>query len=100
MPEALADQQVDDVPSQEPILPELFSDIEPHTTLQTCEPLTADLFFESADGFGDWRIIIGQKCNKDLRDARKKNPVMYEIIVRKLRYLSRPYPLGQTGEGI
>lgn len=51
----------------------------------TSEPLTAALYFDSPDGFGDWRLILPQRASKDLRDARKKNPKLFEIILKKMK---------------
>lgn len=51
----------------------------------TSEPLTAALYFDSPDGFGDWRLLLPQRASKDLRDARKKNPKLFEIILKKMK---------------
>ena len=54
-------------------------------TFSAAEPLTAALHFDSPDGFGDWRLVIPQRASKDLRDARKRNPKLFDIILKKMR---------------
>lgn len=50
------------------------------------QPLRAALHFDTPEGFGDWRILIPSNANRDLRDARKKNAVLFEIIVKKIKW--------------
>ncbi|TDL28963.1 hypothetical protein BD410DRAFT_818373 [Rickenella mellea] len=50
-------------------------------------PLKAALYFDNADGFGDWRIFISGRANKDLREARKQGKI-FDIIIKKLKELS------------
>ncbi|KAI9068145.1 hypothetical protein FKP32DRAFT_1672451 [Trametes sanguinea] len=53
------------------------------------QPMKAALYFESADGFGEWRILISTRADRDLRQARSKNPKLFKIIVNKLKDLSQ-----------
>ncbi|TCD65379.1 hypothetical protein EIP91_002743 [Steccherinum ochraceum] len=52
------------------------------------QPLKAALHFESAEGFGNWRIHITSRAESDLRIMRKKNVVLFDIILKKLKELS------------
>ncbi|EKM60415.1 uncharacterized protein PHACADRAFT_167779 [Phanerochaete carnosa HHB-10118-sp] len=52
------------------------------------QPLRAALYFDSPNGFGLWRLIMPQRAEKDLRDARKKDPKLFDIIIKKLKELS------------
>lgn len=49
------------------------------------KPLKAALYFGSAEGFGEWRILIPQRAYRDLREAFKRNPPLFEIIYKKLK---------------
>ena len=44
------------------------------------------LSLETAEGFGDWRVFLPQRAHKDLRVYCKKNPRLYDITLKKLRY--------------
>ncbi|KAL0573766.1 hypothetical protein V5O48_008193 [Marasmius crinis-equi] len=56
--------------------------------LPSVMPLKASLHFDNADGFGEWRIYISTRANRDLRDARCKDPKLFTIIVKKIKELS------------
>lgn len=49
------------------------------------QPLRAALYFDSPNGFGPWRLVMPQRAEKDLRDARKRDPKLFDIIIKKLR---------------
>lgn len=51
------------------------------------QPLKASLYFDSAQGFGDWRIYIGTDAVRALRQHSKNRPT-FEIIVKKIRFAS------------
>ncbi|KAI0327262.1 hypothetical protein GY45DRAFT_1428013 [Cubamyces sp. BRFM 1775] len=53
------------------------------------QPMKAALYFDSADGFGEWRILISTRADRDLRQARNKNPKLFKIIIKKIKELSR-----------
>ncbi|KLO20395.1 hypothetical protein SCHPADRAFT_897689 [Schizopora paradoxa] len=52
------------------------------------QPLRASLYFDSAQGFGDWRIFISTRAEKHLREHRKNMPT-FKIIIKKIKELSR-----------
>jgi hypothetical protein len=54
----------------------------------TADPIQADLYFESADGYGKWRILCSGPCLRDLaRDRAQSNPVL-----RRLEYVLVHFP--------
>ncbi|RXW14819.1 hypothetical protein EST38_g11042 [Candolleomyces aberdarensis] len=52
------------------------------------QPMTAALYFESASVFGDWRILISKRANRDLRDARRSDAKFFQIVMKKIIELS------------
>lgn len=47
------------------------------------DPIQADLYFDSEDGYGKWRILCPGPCLRDLaRDGEQSNPVL-----RRLKYV-------------
>ncbi|KAF9524672.1 hypothetical protein CPB83DRAFT_909779 [Crepidotus variabilis] len=52
------------------------------------QPMKAALYFESADGFGEWRILISTRADRDLRDFRRRDKKLFTIIVKKIKELS------------
>ncbi|KAI0656844.1 hypothetical protein C8Q70DRAFT_1158814, partial [Cubamyces menziesii] len=53
------------------------------------QPMKAALYFDSVNGFGEWRILISTRASRNLRQARNRNPKLFKIIVKKIRELSR-----------
>lgn len=49
------------------------------------QPMKAALYFDSADGFGDWRILISTRADKALRQLRKKNTKLFKIVIKKIK---------------
>ena len=47
--------------------------------------MKAALHFDSVQGFGEWRILISTRADRDLRQARRKNPSLFKIIVKKIK---------------
>ncbi|PCH33059.1 hypothetical protein WOLCODRAFT_14494 [Wolfiporia cocos MD-104 SS10] len=52
---------------------------------QMVQPIKATLYFNMAEDFGEWRIIVGSRAERDLRQARRKNPVLFDIIIKKMK---------------
>ncbi|PCH33046.1 hypothetical protein WOLCODRAFT_62498 [Wolfiporia cocos MD-104 SS10] len=52
------------------------------------QPMRAALYFDSADGLGQWRILVSTRADADLRQARKRNSELFRIIIKKIRELS------------
>jgi hypothetical protein len=43
------------------------------------------LHFNSAEGFGEWRILISARADGDLRETRRKDRKSFAIIVKKIK---------------
>jgi hypothetical protein len=52
------------------------------------QPMKAALYFDSADGFGEWRVLMSSRAEHDLRDARKRQPERFDIYMKKIKELS------------
>ena len=52
------------------------------------QPMRAALYFDSPVGFGEWRVFISTRADKDLREARKKDPTKFDIYVKKIKCVS------------
>ncbi|KAG0703070.1 hypothetical protein DFH29DRAFT_918710 [Suillus ampliporus] len=52
------------------------------------QPMKAALYFENADGFGEWRILISTEAYKNLREFRRADVKIFQIIVKKIKQLS------------
>ncbi|KAH8101589.1 hypothetical protein BXZ70DRAFT_104267, partial [Cristinia sonorae] len=52
------------------------------------QPMKAALYFDTAEGFGDWRIYISTRADGNLRETRKKDPQLFRIIIKKIKELS------------
>ncbi|KAF8060885.1 hypothetical protein FPV67DRAFT_312197 [Lyophyllum atratum] len=52
------------------------------------QPMKSALHFNSAEGFGEWRILISTRADGDLREARRKDRKTFAIIVKKIKELS------------
>ena len=48
-------------------------------------PVKAALYFDSVQGFGEWRIIISTAADADLRRIRKKSPDLFRITLKKIK---------------
>ncbi|EIN13221.1 hypothetical protein PUNSTDRAFT_128910 [Punctularia strigosozonata HHB-11173 SS5] len=52
------------------------------------QPTNSAIYFDHADGFGDWWILISGRTEKMLRETTKKDPTTFAIIVNKIKDLS------------
>lgn len=67
-------------------IPEPHRDADTATSPAQWDPtMVPDLHFNSAQGFGDWRIILAARAGKDLAVAYKRSPTTLRAIVKKLR---------------
>lgn len=79
---------VDDLPAEaapaveEPQPIEAPAEQSAHPAVQ---PMKAALFFDSAAGFGDWRLLLSTRATKDLREARRADQALFKIIVKKMK---------------
>jgi len=47
------------------------------------QPMKAALYFDSAVGFGEWRILLS---TQNLREARRTDAKLFKIIVKKIKF--------------
>ncbi|THH29327.1 hypothetical protein EUX98_g4868 [Antrodiella citrinella] len=52
------------------------------------QPLQAALHFDTVDGFGDWNIHITGRAESDLRFFRRRDPKLFDIVLKKIKELS------------
>ena len=52
------------------------------------QPMKAALYFENAEGFGDWRIIISTNATKKLRELANGDRKKCAIVVKKIKYVA------------
>ena len=52
------------------------------------QPMKAALYFENAEGFGDWRIIINTDATKKLRELANGDRKKCAIVVKKIKYVA------------
>ncbi|KAF8885252.1 hypothetical protein CPB84DRAFT_1788531 [Gymnopilus junonius] len=53
------------------------------------QPMKSAVYFDSPQGFGEWRILVSTRADKNLREHHKKSRGTFEIIVNKIKDLSR-----------
>ncbi|KIK18633.1 hypothetical protein PISMIDRAFT_109068 [Pisolithus microcarpus 441] len=46
------------------------------------------LYFDNADGFGEWRILIGTNATKKLREFRRNDQKKFKVVYKKIKELS------------
>ncbi len=68
-PEARLNQDDADVPAAYPLV----------------QPMKAALYFDSAEGFGEWRILISTRADGNLRQARRRDAKLFQIFVKKIK---------------
>lgn len=49
------------------------------------QPMKAALYFDSVEGFGQWRILISGRAHGDLREMRKKDTNLFRITLKKIK---------------
>jgi hypothetical protein len=49
------------------------------------QPMKAALYFDSAAGFGEWRILISTRADRHLRVARKTDAKTFKIVIKKIK---------------
>ena len=54
------------------------------------QPLRAALHFDSPEGFGEWKVMFPSSAHRDLRDAHRRNPKLFDIVVKKVKCVHIP----------
>ncbi|KAG7450850.1 uncharacterized protein BT62DRAFT_1001665 [Guyanagaster necrorhizus] len=52
------------------------------------QPMKSALYFDTAEGFGEWTVVISTDADNFLRSARKKNLYTFNITMKKIKELS------------
>ncbi|KAJ2926880.1 hypothetical protein H1R20_g10209, partial [Candolleomyces eurysporus] len=53
------------------------------------QPMKAALYFESAPGLGEWRILISTRADRELRKARRGDTKFFKSVIKKIVHLSK-----------
>ena len=56
------------------------------------QPMKAAFYFDSVEGFGDWRILISTRADRNLREAKRGDQKLFAIILKKIKFV---YPLSR-----
>jgi len=48
------------------------------------QPMKAALYFDNADKFGEWRILISTEAGRNLREFRRTDRDTFKLIVKKI----------------
>lgn len=73
--------------SEFPSISEEALPAEPSSAFPMVQPMKAALYFDSADGFGEWRILISTRADRNLREARNKDANSFRIYLKKIKYV-------------
>lgn len=68
--------------------PTSISSNSPHSAYPLVQPMKAALYFDSAVGFGDWRILLSTRATQNLREARRADAKLFKIIVKKIKFVT------------
>lgn len=52
------------------------------------QPMKAAFYFDSVEGFGDWRILISTRADRNLREAKRSDQKLFAIILKKIKYVT------------
>ena len=58
---------------------------EPTSAFPMVQPMKAALYFDSANGFGEWRIFLSTRATGHLREWRRNDASTFKIIVKKIK---------------
>ncbi|SJL03091.1 uncharacterized protein ARMOST_06437 [Armillaria ostoyae] len=62
--------------------------VEVPSAYPTVQPMKSALYFDTAEGFGDWTVVISTNTDNFLRSAHRKDPSTFNIAVKKIKELS------------
>ena len=43
------------------------------------------IHFDDVEGFGEWPVYISSRANRNLREARTRDPKLFVIVVKKIK---------------
>lgn len=82
--ESLAEENVSS-PNTETVEP--IPDQPSGPAFPTIQPMKASLYFDGVEGFGEWPINLSTRALKDLRDVKRSDGSMFQIVMKKIKYL-------------
>ena len=47
--------------------------------------MKAALYFDSVEGFGEWRILLSTRATRNLREWKRNDAGTFKIIVKKIK---------------
>jgi len=54
---------------------------------QSRDPTAGDgLYFDGIEGFGQWSILLSTRAQKDLRDIKRADGAMFQIVMKKIEW--------------
>jgi hypothetical protein len=58
------------------------------------QPMKVALYFDNAKVLGQWRILISERADRDLRETKKKDTNLFRSTLKKIKYpfVFRPRP--------
>ena len=60
----------------------------------TIQPMSAALYFDDIEGFGEWSILLSNRARKDLRNFKRADGAMFRIIMKKIKWDPAPHCIG------
>ena len=49
------------------------------------QPMKAAFHFDSVEGFGEWRILVSTRADRNLREAKRGDQKLFRIILKKIK---------------
>lgn len=49
------------------------------------QPMKASLYFDGVEGFGEWPIHLSTRALKDLRDVKRSDGAVFQIVMKKIK---------------
>ena len=50
------------------------------------QPAGAALYFDDIGEFGEWSILLSGRARKDLRDFKRADGAMFQIVMEKIKW--------------
>jgi len=49
------------------------------------QPMTAALYFDDVEGFGEWSVLLSPGALKALREVKRADGAMFQIVLKKIK---------------
>lgn len=50
------------------------------------QPMKAALYFDDIEGFGEWSILLSTRAQKDMREVRRADGMIFRIVMKKIKW--------------